>query len=150
MKNFILLFGLLMVLGCAKKEANPEPKKEAAPACSKPKSRFKMYEMSEMAALMEQMYIDNERLKERILKSDTIGKFPKHFLKIHTATMTDEADNDDFFKQKADEYIKAQELIYNDPKNVKQHFNDGVKACITCHEVKCGGPIARIKKLYIK
>lgn len=150
MKKLILLFGLLLVLSCAKKEEKPEPKKEAAPACSKPKSRFKMYEMSEMATLMEQMYVDNERLKERILKGDTIGTFPKHFLKIHTAKMTDEADNDAFFKEKADQYIKAQQLIYSDPKNVKQHFNEGVKACITCHEGKCGGPIARIKKLYIK
>lgn len=148
MKRVSLLLFCMLVLSCNKKEPNPEPK--TAPACEKPKSRFKMYEMSEMAALMEQMYVDNERLKERIIKGDTIGEFPKHFLNIHTAEMTDPADNDDFFKEKADAYIKAQQLIYSDPENVKQHFNEGVKACITCHEGKCGGPIARIKKLYIK
>ncbi|NHM07052.1 hypothetical protein G4D82_07445 [Flavobacterium sp. CYK-4] len=148
MKKVSLLLICLVVLSCHKKEPKLEPK--VKPACEKPKSRFKMYEMSEMAALMEQMYVDNQRLKERIIKSDTIGKFPKHFLKIHTAKMTDEADNDDFFKEKAEAYIKAQQLIYSDSENVKQHFNDGVKACITCHEGKCGGPIARIKKLYIQ
>lgn len=108
-----------------------------------------MYEMSEMAALMEQMYVDNQRLAARIKKGDTIGKFPNHFLKIHSAVMTDNKENDAFFKEQAAQFIKAQQLIYEDPKNAKQHFNDGVNACLKCHEVKCGGPIPRIKKLYI-
>ena len=109
-----------------------------------------MYEMSEMATLMEQMYVDNQRLKERIIKGDTIGEFPNHFLKIHQAVMTDKQENDDFFKEHAKAFIKAQELIYQDPKNAKKHFNESVDACVQCHEVKCGGPIVRIKKLYIK
>ena len=111
---------------------------------------FEMYEMSEMAALMEQMYVDNQRLKDRIIKGDTIGKFPQHFVKIHNAVMTDEHDKDAFFDEQAQKFIQAQELIYKDPKNAKQHFNNGVDACIQCHQVKCSGPISRIKKLYIK
>jgi hypothetical protein len=114
------------------------------------KNGFEMYEMSEMAALMEQMYVDNERLKERIIKGDTIGKFPQHFIKIHKAVMTDETDKDAFFDEQAAKFIKAQELIYQDPKNAKEHFNNGIDACIKCHEVKCGGPIPKIKKLYIE
>lgn len=110
---------------------------------------FEMYQMSEMAALMEQMYVDNERLKERIIKGDTVGQFPQHFTKIHEAVLTDETDKDAFFKEQAAKFIKAQELIYEDPKNAKEHFNNGVNACIECHQVKCGGPIPRIKKLYI-
>jgi hypothetical protein len=109
-----------------------------------------MYQMSEMAALMESMYIENEKLKERIKKGDTIGKFPSHFLNIHKAVMTDESDNDQFFKQQASLFIKSQEMIYKDPKNAKQHFNEGINACVSCHQVKCGGPIPKIKKLYIK
>lgn len=109
-----------------------------------------MYEMSEMSMLMEQMYVDNQRLKERIRKGDTIGKFPTHFMKIHKAVMTDPAENDAFFKEQAAKFIKAQQLIYEDPKNAKKHFNDGVNACLSCHEQKCGGPIPRIKKLYIE
>lgn len=110
---------------------------------------FEMYQMSEMAALMEQMYVDNERLKERIIKGNTVGQFPQHFTKIHEAVLTDETDKDAFFKEQAAKFIKAQELIYEDPKNAKEHFNNGVNACIECHQVKCGGPIPRIKKLYI-
>ncbi len=111
---------------------------------------FEMYAMSEMALLMEQMYVDNQRLKERIQNGDTIGQFPNHFLKIHKAVMTDAQDFDDFFKEQAEIFIKTQEMIYKDNANAKEHFNNGINACIECHKVKCGGPIPRIKKLYIE
>ncbi len=111
---------------------------------------FEMYTMSEMSLLMEQMYVDNQRLKERIIAGDTIGEFPNHFMEIHRAAMTDDTENDAFFKEQALKFINAQKLIYEDPGNAKSHFNEGVRACIECHQVKCGGPIPRIKKLYIE
>jgi hypothetical protein len=139
-----MVFGLFW--SCVeKKEIQAEVQKESSKS-----SDFEMYEMSEMASLMEQMYVDNQRLKERIKKGDTIGAFPQHFLKIHKAVMTDDKENDAFFKEQAKKFIKAQELIYQDPQNAKAHFNKGVDACLRCHEVKCGGPIPRIKKLYIE
>ncbi len=147
MKQVLLLLSAIFFLISCKKESDKE-------SCSSEKNskdkKFKMYEMSEMATLMEQMYVDNQRLKQRILKGDTIGVFPNHFLQIHKAVMTDKTENDAFFKEQAAQFIRAQELIYEDPKNAKQHFNEGVNACIACHEVKCSGPIPRIKKLYIK
>jgi cytochrome c553 len=63
--------------------------------------------------------------------------------------MTDESEKDAFFKEQALLFIKSQQLIYEDPENAEMHFNKGVDACIRCHEVKCGGPIPRIRKLYI-
>ena len=145
MKKIIVLVLVFGLFSCQKKEVKAEKK------CNSVKEKkLEMYEMSEMATLMEQMYVDNKRLKERIQKGDTIGTFPKHFLKIFTAKFTDETENDLFFKQKAKDYITAQQLIYSDPKNTKEHFNAGVDACLKCHESKCGGPIPRIKKLYIK
>ena len=156
MRNTVLVTLSCMVLAsCIKKEAKAEVavKKEACtatqPAEGK-KKKFEMYKLSEMSLLMEQMYVDNQRLKDRIKKGDTIGEFPNHFLQIHQAVMTDGKENDAFFKQQAAYFIKAQELIYEDPKNAKQHFNNGIDACIQCHQVKCGGPIPRIKKLYIE
>ena len=132
-------------VSCNKKLAKEEEKK-----CTKGKEKkLEMYQMSEMAVLMEQMYIDNLKVKEKIEKGDYIGKFPNHFLKIYTAKFTDESDNDIYFKVKAKEYITAQQLLYSDSKNVKEHFNLGIDACLQCHEQKCGGPIQRIKKLYI-
>jgi hypothetical protein len=153
MKKALLLLVVISLFSCHKKEAIKGSKKETKEAtkCSAPGGKkLEMYQMSEMAALMEQMYVDNQRLKERITKGDTVGKFPQHFLRIHKAVMTDATDNDSFFKTQAAKFIKAQELIYKDPKNAKQHFNTGVDACIQCHQQKCGGPIPRIKKLYIK
>lgn len=123
---------------------------ERTSAVQNPEKEFDMYEMSEMALLMEQMYVENEQLKQKIINGDTIGAFPNHFLKIHKAVMTDEQENDTFFKEQAALFIQSQELIYEDPKNAKKHFNNSIDSCISCHEVKCGGPIQRIKKLYIK
>ena len=152
MKKLILLLSFVILsISCDKKVDEKATEKEACETDSKVnKEEFEMYEMSEMAALMEQMYVDNERLKERIMKADTIGKFPQHFIRIHKAVMTDETDKDAFFDEQAAKFIKAQELIYEDPKNAKEHFNNGIDACIQCHEVKCGGPIPKIKKLYIE
>jgi hypothetical protein len=98
---------------------------------------------------MEQMYADHERLKVKIKKGEDVGTFPDYFLKIHNASMTDSTENDKFFQEQAHAFIEAQRLIYKDPKNADKHFNAGVDACLKCHEVKCGGPIPRIKKLYI-
>ena len=152
MKNTYIATVLTIIVfatGCKKTEAvKTESSNEAA---AKPKKKeFKMYEMSQMAALMEQMYVDNQRLKERITNGDTIGTFPKQILNIHTSALTDEDDNDVFFKEQAAKFVKAQQLIYSDPANAKQHFNDAVSSCVQCHEGKCEGPVPRIKKLYIK
>lgn len=150
MKNFfILFFGILLLSSCNKQEEKKPVAKKEVPAKTESK-QFEMYEMSEMAALMEQMYVDNQRLKERIKNGDTIGKFPSHFLEIHKSAMTDESENDAFFKKQAAIFIKSQQLIYEDPKNAKEHFNAGVSACVACHQVKCAGPIPRIKKLFIE
>ena len=143
MKHYFLLFlATIFLFSCDKKQENGT--KHSGD------KKFDMYEMSEMSLLMEQMYVDNERLKQRIIKGDTIGKFPNHFLKIHSSVMTDEQENDTFFKQHANAFIKSQELIYLDSKNAKKHFNASIDACVQCHEVKCVGPIIRIKKLYIQ
>jgi len=151
MKKYLLIFGIIIAFSsCNKKEEVPPVVKKEVPEKTTGAKEFEMYEMSEMAALMEQMYVDNQRLKERIKNGDTIGKFPSHFLEIHKRAMTDEAENDAFFKEQAAVFIKAQEQIYEDPKNAKAHFNKAVSACVTCHEVKCSGPIPRIKKLFIE
>ena len=153
-KVVLILVFRIFLYSCGNKEAEVSDKITDSVACAtdskSDKEGFEMYEMSEMAALMEQMYVDNERLKERIIKGDTIGKFPQHFIRIHKSVMTDETDKDAFFDEQAAKFIKAQELIYEDPTNAKEHFNKGIDACIKCHEVKCGGPIPKIKKLYIK
>ena len=148
--SFLFVFFLMFSCQKEKQVETTEENVIEKSSDSSASEEFEMYEMSEMAALMEQMYVDNQRLKDRIIKGDTIGKFPQHFIKIHKAVMTDEHDKDAFFDEQAQKFIQAQELIYKDPKNAKEHFNKGVDACVQCHQVKCTGPIPRIKKLYIK
>ncbi len=150
MNKTILFLTALLVCACQSEQKPPADAVAAKDSTTVSGKKFEMYEMSEMSLLMEQMYVDNQRLAERIRKGDTIGPFPSHFLKIHRAVMTDESENDTFFKQQASQFIHAQEMIYKDPANAKQHFNKGVDACLSCHQVKCAGPIPRIKKLYIQ
>ena len=152
---YIIAAATLLFVSCQKKEAAAMPQPKAAikdsAACAKPaKKEFEMYEMSEMAALMEQMYAENLQLKQRIKNGEPVGDFPEHIIKIHSAAMTDQSENDAFFKLQAAKFIKAQQQIYKDPFNAQKHFNEGVTACIKCHESKCEGPIPRIRKLYIE
>lgn len=152
------LFWVLLILTAFCSCKNQEEKvvidkKEAVADSTKSDSKdkkFEMYQMSEMAVLMEQMYAHNASIKEKISKGENVGKFPNFFQKINTAKFTDESDNDLFFKQNAELFLNAQQLIYTDSKNAKEHYNAGIDACITCHKSKCGGPIPRIKKLYLK
>lgn len=146
-KTIFYFFGLFALIGCQEKQ---QPKEESV-LKTENSGAFKMYQMSEMAALMEQMYVDNQRIKEKIENNEfDFGEFPEHFQKIHTATLTDPSDLDDFFKSGATRFVETQKMIYTDTTNAKEHFNNAITACIECHQVKCAGPIERIKKLYIK
>ncbi|MFY7742833.1 MAG: hypothetical protein ACOVQR_09300 [Flavobacterium sp.] len=149
MKKF-LIFGstFLFLISCQKKVESNDLKVDST-ATTKKKT-FEMYELSEMALLMEQMYVDNQRLKERIEKGEPVGEFPSHFAKIHQAIMTDPSENDAFFKENAQVFLTAQEMIYKEPDKAKEHYSNAIQACISCHEVKCSGPIPRIKKLQLK
>jgi len=137
MKYAALLIALLM-LSCKKKA------EESVHAQDK---EFEMYQMSEMASLMEQMYVDHQRARANILKSRAIGSFPEHFYNIRSAKFTDESDNDAFFRENAERYLSAEKTLFGNPQ--KATFNQAVDACMHCHGQKCGGPVTRIKKLYI-
>lgn len=149
MKKIVFCFlGSLLISGCQK---NQQPEQTVIQEPKEQSSSFRMYEMSEMAALMEQMYADNQRVKQKIENNELdFGEFPEYYLKIHSAQMTDPDDFDDFFKSEALKFVVTQELIYTDTVNIKENFNNMVNACIECHHKKCTGPIERIKKLYIE
>ncbi len=155
MKKIALLTLLLVVFfSCQKKQLKTTPDTASKTTCTDSivtkKEGFQMYQMSEMAALMEQMYAENKTLKANIINKKPLGKFPEYYNRIYTATFTDQADNDEVFKQNADLYIQAQQKTYANTGDAKTNYNKAIDACISCHETKCGGPIPRIKKLYIK
>src|SRR5690554_7832421 len=70
-KNVLLFLGLFLVVSCQEK-----PGKTITEDSSE-ESTFQMYEMSEMASLMEQMYAHNTQHKERILSGEDLGSYPK-------------------------------------------------------------------------
>lgn len=147
-KVLALIFSFFALVSC--QQTKEKVTKETSTAKDTlAKKTFDMYEMSEMALLMEQMYVDNQRLKARLEKGEPAGEFPSHFAKIHSAMMTDSTENDDFFKKQAKVFLEAQERIYKEPAKAKEHYSNAIQACIACHEVKCSGPIVRIKKLQL-
>lgn len=139
MRNYIFIIVILFVSCNSKVNESKSDEKE-----------FKMYEMTEMALLMEKMFHENETLKTKIINQEKLGDFPDTYQTIFTAKMTDESENDGFFKEHAKLFIESQENIYKEKGKEKENFNSMVNACVKCHEVKCTGPIVRIKKLYIK
>jgi cytochrome c553 len=118
-------------------------------SCSSNEKEFEMYEVSEMASLMKQMAHINEQLRERIMNGEDLGEFPSSFENILQAQMTQNQEMDDFFREHARLFLEAQHQIYSDQANAKEHFNLAIDACIKCHEMKCPGPVVRIKKLKI-
>lgn len=87
-------------------------------------------------------------LKRRSKREQNLGTFPEYFLEIYELQMTDFQDRDWFFIEQANMFVEKQKRIYEEG-DVIARFNSMVNSCIACHQVKCTGPIARIKKLKI-
>lgn len=107
---------------------------------------------SEMAALMLEMFEVGAENKQLVLKGKFPKNYPENFTKIHSAVLTDPSGRDVAFKGFADFYLLQQKELYELSQKdflIEQH-NNVVNSCISCHQVKCVGPIPRIKKLLIK
>ena len=136
----ILVPLFLSVSGCKK---NQEVQKE--------KMVYVMAEPSEMTTLMMEMYAYNEGFKKQILEGNLTTDFPERFENIHSAVLTNPTVKDSSFEVFASQFIEAQKLVFEAPEaELTTHYNNAINACISCHNVKCVGPIPRIKKLLIK
>ncbi|MFD0761325.1 hypothetical protein ACFQZW_04470 [Lutibacter aestuarii] len=142
MKKVIILFisfGLFLACNSNKAKELKNPNEELV-----------MYEFSEMALLMEEMYKTNETLKQKIVNKEAIGDFSIKFLDIHSAVLTNPKDRTESFEVFSKTFIKNQQAIFTaSQENVKEQFNLMVNSCIACHKTTCTGPIPRIKKLLI-
>lgn len=111
---------------------------------------YVMAEPSEMTTLMMEMYAYNEGFKKQILDGNLTTGFPERFQSIHSAVLTNPTMKDSSFEAFASEFIEAQKLVFEAPEDeLTTHYNNAINACISCHNVKCVGPIPRIKKLLI-
>lgn len=105
---------------------------------------------SEMSLLMGKMFDVNTQWKTKIIQGENLSDFPKEFLQIHAAKLTDPADRTPRFTLYADLYLKQQQVLFEvDSSQLKNQFNQTVTSCIACHQYTCPGPIPRIRKLLI-
>ncbi|MTG98596.1 hypothetical protein GJV76_10735 [Myroides sp. BIT-d1] len=142
---------MLLLISCNdKKEVENGPSKQA----SVEKTKFEMYNLSPMAALMEQMYGQMNQVKQIIKEggdSLDLGDFPELHNDLLTAELTDPTDKDFFFIEQAEQFLKLERVLFQSNRaNAVENFNAVVNSCLTCHKKKCGGPIPRIQKLLIK
>lgn len=148
-KILFAVLGCCFLISCQEKVAEQKDISVIDSKDSLKDTKFQMYEMSEMASLMEQMFAYNTQLKERVLNNEDLETYPLFFENLHTANFTDPSDNDVFFQEHAYQFIEAQKAIYEEATDTKSKFNEMVQQCLACHAKKCGGPIPRIKKLLI-
>jgi len=111
---------------------------------------FQLYQMSEMASFMESMYADHQRIKGEIMAGKKVDTLNYNLSKLFYARMTDSTDLDAEYEKMAKLYVEYENQLLNDSLHQKENYNNAVNMCISCHQIKCTGPIPRIKKLLIR
>jgi hypothetical protein len=138
--NYLLLVFTLVLIGCKKSQEEPEEKQALI-----------MAERSEMALLMNEMYAFNESIKQQIIDGALSTSYPEKFDNIHSAVLTNPSARDLNFESFSKLFLEAQKELFESPQEeLITRYNKAINACISCHNVKCVGPIPRIKKLLIK
>ncbi len=145
MKTIGFLFVVFSFVSCNNSEKFDKPVK------GEEEFVFDMYEPSEMTLLMRSMYVFHEELKKEILAGNTPDKFPKEFLNIFKASLTDDKPQNEIFKEYSKMYIDNERAIFNEASELplKHRYNNAINTCISCHTTECVGPISRIEKLLI-
>lgn len=113
---------------------------------------YDMYQPSEMALLMEEMYNHGLKTKQDIIDGKQPVDFPLEFLKIHSAEFSKGKGRNEIFDNFSKLFIETQKQVYETDTEIdlKDRHNNSVNVCITCHQTECTGPIPRIKKLLIQ
>lgn len=109
-------------------------------------------EDSELALLMRDMFDKNMVIKGKLQSDDYPETYPEDFSNMHTAEATDPDEINEVYHSFVDMYLGMIKQYNETPDKEGKiiAFNNSVKACISCHQEYCQGPIPKIKKLYIK
>jgi len=113
---------------------------------------FDMYEVSELAFLMDKMYEDNLRIGEDIRQGHIPETFPEDFYNIHTATVSAGMKiNRETFNALAKQYLSNMEAITKakDVRQAKIAYNEMIMTCASCHQIYCQGPLNKIRNMTI-
>ncbi len=150
MKNIILVIILFTMISCNNKSQEKNDKTNQT--TEETKESLKLYQRTEMALLMLDMYEEMEQTKYLINKDSILpSNISKLFYNIHTGQLTTPSVRDENYSVFATQYLNNLEYLYaNSKTNAVENYNNVVTSCIACHQTKCTGPIPKIKKLYIK
>lgn len=155
MRNRILKTGCLAVMvmalqACenkASKKVEADPLKEAAMR----HQDINPNGMSELSALMEDIYMISKKWKEAVEKGEDLGIYPAIYDQLKTAEPTNENIKNETYDPFADDFVVRTKALLSAPENEKKTaFDLYVDGCMNCHNTMCTGPIKRIKLLRIK
>ena len=141
----IIVFSFLVLFSCK------NDKKVVKKSIEK-KVEYEMYQPSEMAGLMNAMYVYNQQLKRQIVAGETPNTLPFDLMKLHSAEMSNGKDRTPVWNSFVDVFIDSQKAVADTLSNLelKERYNSAINNCLACHKTECVGPIPKIKKLLIK
>ena len=137
--------GLLLFFGsCISSGEKLEPKKTTF--------EYDLYHPSEMSLLMNHMLLVNDSIKKQIIAGEIPKDFPREFLAIDTAVMTDTKFRTDIFEAYSKVLIDNQKDLFDTNVEVPlvDKYNNTINTCLACHKTECVGPIPKIEKLLIR
>lgn len=140
MKDKYLVISLICLLlaSCAGNQNSDE--------CEKPVE----YKTSALAAVMRAMHDTLSVVKSDIEQGSSPDSLPYFLNEILSAEATDPSDINDTYKSLANNFLKKR-IEYNraNPELKLDGYIGVIDACVSCHEVFCGGPMDKIKRLYL-
>jgi len=143
MRMLLYITMLFLSFSCSETEAK---KKEVQTEKVKPV----MYQISEMAGMMEGVYVFNKVLRDSIQKGAALPEFLDGLEYLHKAQATSPKEIDSNFHDLLDQYLSEIEKIKTSDRQKKiEAFNASIKICVDCHQTRCQGPIPKIKRLRI-
>lgn len=160
----LVLWSLVVFCGCPKKETAPSVP-VAAP--SEPECTFETKLVpgvpgspghlipsernpngaSELATHMRLMVDDLKAARAMVEKGEAPAPLFSRHKKLRCAWPTDPKDRNEAFDAMAQNYLAAVRALDAKPADLKPAYSAVVKACRSCHEATCDGPIAVIDQL---
>lgn len=143
------LIGTSFFVGCQSQNEEAEAVTTEEQSSEEPE----MYEASELAVLMREMYDDNLEMGKQIEAGNIPESFPEDFYTIHSAVATPGMKHDTaFFNNMAQQYIVNIKKITEaeTKKEAKIAYNEMVMTCAGCHQVYCQGPLPKIRRMKLK